>query len=66
MNKTRIDLPDIKEGDIIYFDMPPFCSGEYEAKVLKDENGLYIEGKNYFNSCLNYRVNKPYWRKEWR
>lgn len=60
-------LPDIKENDIIYYDMPSFCSGEYCAKVYKDEYGLYILKKNnFFNSAYDFRLNKPYWSKEYQ
>lgn len=53
---------EFKEGDTIYFEMPPFCSGEYEAKVYKDARGLYINKKdNFFEGCRNYRINKKYW-----
>lgn len=48
-------LSSCREGDIIEFDMPPFCSGDYEAKIYKDENGLYIKRKdNYLGGCRYY------------
>jgi hypothetical protein len=48
-------LNSLKEGDTIIFDMPPFCSGDYDAKILKDSNGLYIMHKdNFFKGCRNY------------
>lgn len=38
-----------KEGHTIIFEMPPFCSGDYEAKIHNDELGLYINSEdNYF------------------
>lgn len=59
--KNYISSEEFKEGDIIYFEMPPFCSGEYSAKVKKDDIGLYFEGNNYMKSCRDYRINNPYW-----
>lgn len=48
-------LRSLKKGDIIQFEMPPFCSGDYEAKVRKDKNGLYIyKEDNYFNGCRDF------------
>lgn len=41
----------------IRFEMPPFCSGDYTAKIYKDELGLYINAKdNYFNGCRDFNV----------
>lgn len=58
----EIDPDDVKEGDTIYFEMPPFCSGEYEAKVYKDEGGLYIKKEdNFFKGCRDFRINNKYW-----
>ena len=60
-------IPEAKEGDIIYFDMPSMCSGEYKAKVCKDEFGLYIdESDNFYDSCYDYRINKPYWAENYQ
>lgn len=48
-------LKEAKEGDIIDFDMPPFCSGDYTAKIYKDNNGLYIKKEdNYLSGCRDY------------
>ena len=48
---------DFKEGNTIVFEMPSFCSGDYEAKVMKDEKGLFIPKKdNYFEGCRDYEV----------
>lgn len=57
-------LKQIEEGDLIVFDMPSFCSGNYQANVKKDEDGLlYISKKNcFFNSARDYYV----WRGEVR
>ncbi len=53
---------EVKEGDVIYFEMPSMCSGEYDAKVYKDERGLYIDKKdNFFHSCYDFRINRKYW-----
>lgn len=52
-------LKNAKESDVIDFDMPSFCSGEYSAVIYKDENGLYINKKdNFLNSCRNYTLIK--------
>lgn len=47
-----------QEGDEIIFEMPPFCSGDYQAVVKKDPDfGLYIEeDDNYFNGCRDFSV----------
>lgn len=57
----------LKAGDVIYFEMPPFCSGEYSAKIYEDEGGLYINGEdNYFDSARDgYVINKPIWSKNY-
>lgn len=51
---------DFEEGDTIVFDMPPFCSGEYQALVHEDPTfGPYIDDKdNYFKGCRDYRIIK--------
>jgi len=45
-------------GDKIVFEMPSFCSGDYEAVVKKDEDfGLYIDkDNNYFEGCRDFVV----------
>jgi len=45
-------------GDVIEFEMPSFCSGEYKAVVQKDDNfGLYINSEdNYFEGCRDFIV----------
>ena len=41
----------------IRFEMPSFCSGDYTAKIYKDELGLYIDAKdNYFRGCRDYEA----------
>lgn len=47
-----------QEGDVIDFEMPPFCSGEYKAVVKKDPDfGLYIDkDDNYFEGCRDFVV----------
>lgn len=49
-----------EEGDVIEFEMPSFCSGEYQAVVKKDEEyGLYIEdGEEYFEACRDFTVTR--------
>ncbi len=51
------DLEKAKEGMKIYWEMPPFCSGDYEAEIHKDEHGLFIEkSNNYMNGCRNFEI----------
>lgn len=39
----------------IVFEMPSFCSGDYTAKLYRDELGIYIDAKdNYFKGCRDY------------
>lgn len=47
-----------KEGDLIEFEMPSFCSGDYKAVVKKDKDfGLYIDkDNNYFEGCRDFIV----------
>ncbi len=46
-----------KAGKVIFFEMPPFCSGDYTAKIYKDELGLYINKEdNYFKGCRNFTI----------
>lgn len=50
---------EVKENSTIIFEMPSFCSGDYFAKVYKDELGLFINKKdNYFNSCRDLFIEK--------
>lgn len=52
-------LANAEEGDIIDFEMPPFCSGDYIAKIYKDNNGLYIKKEdNYLSGCRDYTLIK--------
>lgn len=45
------------EGDKIIFEMPSFCSGDYSATVLKDENGLFIpKSDNFFKGCRTFEI----------
>lgn len=45
-------LNEIKEGSVIVFEMPSFCSGDYKAKVYKDDQGLYINSEdNHLDGC---------------
>lgn len=57
----NVELPqDAREGDKIIFDMPPFCSGEYEATIYRDKFfGLYINKDDaHFKGCRDYRLVK--------
>jgi hypothetical protein len=49
---------DFQEGDKIVFEMPSFCSGDYEAIVKRDKDfGLYIESEdNHFEGCRDFEV----------
>ena len=50
------DTQEYKEGDKIYFEMPGFCSGDYEATVYIDNDGdPYIDKKYDFSKgCRDY------------
>lgn len=45
-------------NDVIEFEMPSFCTGDYKAVVKKDDDfGLYIDSKdNYFEGCRDFIV----------
>lgn len=49
---------DCKEGDIIRFDMPPFCSGEYLALVKETPKGeVYIDKDDaWFEGCRDWTI----------
>ena len=51
---------EFKAGDVIVFEMPSFCSGDYEAVVKADKDfGLYInEDDNYFEGCRDFIVTR--------
>ena len=52
-------LSEAKENDIIEFEMPSFCSGDYSAIIQKDSNGLYISKEdNYLSECRDYKLLK--------
>ena len=52
-------IKDAREGDLIDFDMPSFCSGDYSAKIFKDEFGLYINSEdNSLDGCRDFRLKK--------
>lgn len=42
-----------KEGDVLFFDMPPFCSGDYSANIYLDsDQDPYIDKKDdYYKGC---------------
>lgn len=59
INLEEYDVLDVKEGDVIVFEMPPFCSGDYEAVVMKDNRGLYIhKDNNHFDGCRDYEIRR--------
>lgn len=48
-----------EEGDVIDFEMPSFCSGDYQATIKRDEHGLYIDGRdNYMRGCRDFEIIK--------
>lgn len=49
---------EFKAGDIIEFEMPSFCSGDYKAEVQQDDVfGTYINAEdNYFEGCRDFIV----------
>lgn len=56
---VEYNLTDIGEGDTIVFEMPPFCSGDYSAKVYKDDIGLYIDHEDkFFEGCRDFSIRK--------
>ena len=58
MNKSYVQ--GVRAGDIIRYEMPPFCSGEYLALVREDRGGTYIDAKdNFFSGCKDYSIVKP-------
>lgn len=60
MKKTYVNDIEVEEGDIIRFEMPPFCSGEYVTIVETDDNGNYIKKKDdFFEACRDYEIIKP-------
>lgn len=46
------------EGDTLLFEMPPFCSGDYTAKIYLDTDGdPYIEkSKDFYKGCRDYFI----------
>lgn len=42
----------VEEGDIVRFEMPPFCSGEYLQEVKSNQGQLYIE--EFWEGCRDY------------
>ena len=48
-----------QEGDLIIFEMPSFCSGDYQAVVHVDTSGPYIDNENnYFEGCRDFEVKR--------
>lgn len=63
LTNDDIDLSNVKEGDYLYFEMPPMCSGEYKEKIYKDDKGFYV--KKFWESCEGIRLT-PYWGPEYQ
>lgn len=54
---AKYNLKKIKSGQKIVFEMPSFCSGDYEAVIKKDEFGFYIDSNdNYFKGCRDFEI----------
>lgn len=51
---------EFKDGDVVVFDMPPFCSGDYSAKVYIDNDGdPYIKRSlNFYDGCRDLYITK--------
>ena len=52
------DSQTINEGDILVFEMPPFCSGDYSARIFVDECGEpYInQDHNFYDGCRDFYI----------
>jgi hypothetical protein len=50
------DNQKFQEGDVIEFEMPSFCSGDYVAKIFIDNDGdPYIDkNQNHVGGCRDY------------
>lgn len=46
----------VEEGDIVRFEMPPFCSGEYLQEVKSNQGQLYID--EFWEGCRDYELIK--------
>ncbi len=58
---VNIDFDGFKKEHKIIFEMPSFCSGDYEAVIYEDEKGLYIKKEdNYFEGCRDFEVVAPH------
>ena len=54
---AKYNLKGLKSGKKIIFEMPPFCSGNYEAVIKKDDIGFYIDSRdNYFKGCRDFEI----------
>lgn len=48
---------DFKINHKIVYEMPPFCSGDYETIIYKDEKGLFIKkSDNFFTGCRDFKI----------
>ena len=52
------DIQEFNEGDVLDFEMPPFCSGDYSTPIYLDTDGdPYIhKDEEYFKGCRNYYI----------
>ena len=48
------------EGDILEFEMPPFCSGDYLGEIHIDNDGdAYIDkDDDFFKGCRDFFIRK--------
>ena len=48
----------LQEFDIINFEMPEYCTGNYSAVIKSDPDfGLYFdEDQDYFEDCLTFTI----------
>ena len=46
------------DGDILQFEMPPFCSGEYSTRIYLDTDGdPYInKSESFYNGCRDFYI----------
>lgn len=51
------DLRKMKPGDKIIYEMPSFCSGDYEGEVKSDSFGLYMDEEEcFFGGCRDFEI----------
>ena len=60
VKKWFYDPKTLYSGDVLVFEMPSFCSGDYSAQVFFDEDGdPYIhKDYNFYDGCRNFYIMK--------